>query len=516
MQRLQGQRVGAYVRISDDTDGDAEGVGRQERDVRESVEREGGTVVKVYAENDTSAYRKRRVRQTDAQGRSFYVYRVIRPVYQELLSDLRSGLIDAAMVYDIDRLARDPRDLEDAIEVVEHYRRPILGVGGDIDLTTQSGRSMARVRVVMANQASADTARRVKDKHRDNAERGIPVGGVRPFGWQDDKRTLYEEEAALVREAAQRVLAGAPLSAIVTDWTERGIRTPRKRRGEDGYNLWTPKALGGVLTNPRVCGLSARRVDGPNGRPVVIHVDGEPVQGVWEPILDVPTWEALCAALEPKTRRPGGNAHRYLLSGLVACGKCDERMRGLPRRGGETFAYQCHSKALGGCGGVSILGPDVDRLVTEALFRRYERDRPQVAPVAVWDGEDRLEQVARQLDELKQAWRSGDLDGADYFSLRREVEEERKALERERGQVLAERSAAIAAPEDLRSVWDAYSLTEKRAALSALLEAVVIAPLPALVDGEDGRRVRPRDKDGRVIGTSLAERVRPIWRKAGR
>jgi site-specific DNA recombinase len=484
MTRLEGQRVGTYVRISDDTDGEAAGVGRQERDTREFVQRNGGTVAKVYAENDTSAYRKRRVKRTDGQGREFYVYRVIRPVYQELLTDLRSGAIDAAVVYDIDRLARDSRDLEDAIEVVEHYRRPILGVGGGIDLTTPDGQTMARVMVAMANKASADTARRVKRKHRENAENGIPVGGVRPFGWQDDKRTLHEEEAALIREAAHRVLTGAPLSAIVTDWTERGVRTPRRRKGGDGYNAWTPKALGGVLTNPRVCGLSARRVDGPSGKPVVVRVDGEPVWGVWEPILDVPTWEALCVALEPKARRPGGNAHRYLLSGLVACGKCGERMRGLPRQDGKTYAYQCHSRALGGCGGVSILGPDVDTLVTE------------------------------------QAWRSGDLDGADYFALRREVEEERKALERERGQVLAERSAAIAAPDDLRSVWDGYSLAEKRAALSALLEAVVIAPLPRPVEsvGEDGkvRRVRPRDEDGRVLGMSLTERVRPIWRKAAR
>ena len=34
------------------------------------------------------------------------------------------------IVYDIDRLTRDPRHLEDAIETVEHYHRPIIDITG--------------------------------------------------------------------------------------------------------------------------------------------------------------------------------------------------------------------------------------------------------------------------------------------------------------------------------------------------------------------------------------------------
>jgi site-specific DNA recombinase len=525
---LNGLRVGLYTRISDDTEADAKGVKRQEQDERAEVVRQGGTVAGLYEENDTSAYKKKRVTQTDPQGNSYSVYRVIRPVYQRLLADLRAGLIDAAIVYDLDRLARDPRDLEDAIEVVQHFRRPVVGVTGGVDLLTDNGRAMARVMVAMANKSSADTARRVKRKHRENAENGIPVGGTRPFGWQDDKRTLHAEEASLVREAAERVLAGAPLSAVVTDWNDRGIRTPRKGKGGQ-RNPWTPKALGGVLTNPRVCGLSARRVEGqPNSKPEVVRKDGAPVVGQWEPILTVQEWEALCSRLAPKTSRPGGNAHRYLLSGLLHCGKCGAPMRGLPRPrkdGTSTYAYQCHSRSLGGCGGVSILGPEVDELVTAALFRQYERSRPQAAPVTTWDGEADLERAERQVGELHAAYRSGDLDAADYFAMRREVSDEVKRLRSERAAVLAEHAAAAAAPDDLREVWDRYSLTEKRAALDAVFVAVEVKPLPEPVPVLDAegqpvlsrhgkpRRSRPRDEQGRLLGSSVEDRVTPVLRQ---
>ncbi|MFF2509967.1 hypothetical protein [Streptomyces sp. NPDC058086] len=87
-------------------------------------------------------------------------------------------------------MTRDPRHLEDAIETVEHYRRPIIDIMGTLDLLPDNGRAMARVVVAMANKQSADTARR---------DLGIPVGGTRPFGWQEDKRTLNPTEADLER-----------------------------------------------------------------------------------------------------------------------------------------------------------------------------------------------------------------------------------------------------------------------------------------------------------------------------
>ena len=528
---LAGLRVGTYVRLSDDRDEDATAVDRQERDTRQHVEREGGSVATVYRENDTSAFKKRRVQRTDPKGRTFHVYRVIRPVFQEMLADLRSGAIDAAVVYDIDRLARDSRDLEDAIEIVEHYQRPILGTTGGLDLLTDNGRAMARVLVAMANKSSADTARRVKRKHEDNAASGIPVGGTAPFGWQADKRTLDPEAAQLVREAAQRVLAGVPLAAIVTDWNARGgVFTSRG-------NAWTPKSLGLVLKNPRVCGLSARNVPGPDGQPVltVVQKGGKPVHGVWEPILSLEEWEALCAALRPRRRRPGGNAHRYLLSGLLACGKCGAPMRGLPRgrttaEGGEqgwrTFAYQCHSVSLGGCGGVSILGPPLDALISEALFQRYEHDRPRAVQLDSWDREEDLARVQAQIADATAAWKAGTLDSEGYFSLRRELTEDEKALKAARAASLAEQAAVAAAPEDLRADWMSYSLAQRRAALRSLLIAVEVLPLPEMVEVRDAagapvlgangkpKLSRPRDATGRVLGMTLEERVRPVWRAA--
>jgi hypothetical protein len=62
------ERPGLYKRISYDKLGLAEGVSRQDEDCELLRERMGwGSFVRRYDENDTSAYRKRKVRLADGK-----------------------------------------------------------------------------------------------------------------------------------------------------------------------------------------------------------------------------------------------------------------------------------------------------------------------------------------------------------------------------------------------------------------------------------------------------------------
>lgn len=173
----------SYSRISDDPNDLRRGVSNQRADNRDAIAARGASLGVEHEENDTSAYRKRKVKVTDASGNEYWGYRVIRPVWHQALQRLREGEADGLVVYDLDRLARDPRDLEDAIEVVEHYGKTIVSAtASEIDLTTESGVLAARLAVMIANKSSADTARRVSRAHLEKARKGEPVGPRRPFG----------------------------------------------------------------------------------------------------------------------------------------------------------------------------------------------------------------------------------------------------------------------------------------------------------------------------------------------
>src|SRR3954469_7478047 len=180
---LSGLNLAGLVRVSfelerDDPHGnvhripltgkDIRGREEQEKDCRTYVEGRQGHYIHTYVEPDTSAWKRKRVQLPDGR----YAYRVIRPVFEAALEDLKRGQtpdgkrLDGLVVYDIDRLTRDNRHLEDCIEVVEHFDRPIIDITGTLDLLTDNGRTVARIVVATYNKQSADAGRRIRRKHQ--------------------------------------------------------------------------------------------------------------------------------------------------------------------------------------------------------------------------------------------------------------------------------------------------------------------------------------------------------------
>src|SRR6516164_6637091 len=121
--------AGIYLRISDDRLGEGAGVARQLVDCRALAERKGWPIVDVYEDNDVSAYRGKP-----------------RPEYRRMLADLSAGLLDAVVVWDLDRLFRQPRELEAFLDVCDAAGVTNLAtVTGDVDLGTHDGRFTARI-----------------------------------------------------------------------------------------------------------------------------------------------------------------------------------------------------------------------------------------------------------------------------------------------------------------------------------------------------------------------------------
>ena len=470
---------------------DIKGREEQEKDCRTYVESRKGQYVHTYIEPDTSAWKRKRVQLPDGS----YTYRVVRPIFEGALNDLKRGTtpdgerLDGLVVYDIDRLTRDNRHLEDAIEVVEHFRRPIMDITGTLDLLTDNGRTVARIVVATNNKQSADTARRVRRKHRALELAGIPTGGRRPFGWNEDKRTLNLAEAELIRESAQRILRGAPLGAIVNDWNDRGVSTPLG-------NKWTNQTVKTVFRNPRVCGFRSRNVREINQqtgkesfRVEIVRDDaGEAVIGQFEPILTVDEWDAVTAVIgNHAIAGRGKNTRTYLLTGTLRCGKddCGGKLRSLKAHASRVkdpnrFYYTCEARNKGGCGGgVSIPGQETDAWVTAAVIRKYEleaeRREAQSSPEP-WAQEAELAEVREDLRELSAARKERRISANRYFAMLPELEQQERELLADRERWLAKTATAGTSLATIRTDWDDYPLTQKRAYIEEALAAVLVFP----------------------------------------
>ena len=121
-----------------------------------------------------------------------------RPAYERLLDDLRAGLIEAVVVYHLDRLHRQPKELEEFFEVCKEARvEDLATVTGRIDLANADGQFLARILGAVAKKESDDKSRRILRKHEELAMRGkVSGGGSRPYGYEADKLRVVPAEAA--------------------------------------------------------------------------------------------------------------------------------------------------------------------------------------------------------------------------------------------------------------------------------------------------------------------------------
>lgn len=450
MRMGQTRQAGAYLRISDDRLGDEAGVERQERDCRKLAEVLGWEVAIVYIENDTSAFKRRKIHLPDGT----VALRVLRPQFRRMLDDLASGAINAVVGYDLDRVARDPRDLEDLIDVVEQNHIPTRAVTGSLDLSTDSGVTMARVMVAVANKSSRDTARRVTRKHADLAEQGrVGGGGVRAYGYEPDGMTVREHEAEVIREIAARVLDGQSLRSIAKVLTARGEPTVR------GNTVWAQKSVQDIVRKPRNAGLRTY-----HGRVV-----GD---AAWPPVLDRETWERVCLAMEARGKGGKTTLKRWL-NGVLFCSRCQHELRGwcqAPAHGGRSSRrYWCPSSyPYHGCGGIAI---DAERAearvealilayltrpdVIKALSRTFTSDSADRARVEIAEDE-------QQLKDLAAASGRREITMAEYLAARRPVAE-RLAQRRD---LLASQTPQsvrrLIKAGDMPKAWKAMSPTQRR------------------------------------------------------
>src|SRR5829696_6064809 len=457
------------TRISDARNGDTAGVTDQQADLRKRAAQLGWGVGEVIIENDTSAFKRRTVALPDGRKAE----RVVRPGFRRALELLQSGEADGLLALDLDRTARDPRDLEDLIDVVESRTPPIPveSVTGSLRLSNDADISMARVMVAMANKSSRETAGRVSRARLRQAEAGRPHGGgKRPFGFEADGRTVHLAEAAEIVQAADAILAGVSLRQVTADVRRRGVPTVT------GVP-WTPPALRDVLLRPRNAGL-------------MVH-GGEILEGVaasWPALIPREQWEAVVAILtNPNRRTTPGNTPRWLGSLLYRCGHpdCIELDPPSTLRVGTNGkrpqpAYRCLTSAH-----LTRVALPLDAYVSAVLCARLSRaDAVDLLPAKQAEGGN-TEGLAAEANALRERIReAGDLWEAGVLTVA-EFKQRRARLAERLADVQGKlRSASGRNPvadmvgrPDAAEVWAGLDLGRRRAILETLA-VVYVLPVP--------------------------------------
>lgn len=293
-----------YIRRSKPSvDGETVSLDFQEHELRELLTRHGAEVVSIYTDDGKSGNNLRRA---------------------EWLRWIESAAkVDIIATWALDRSARANMVLSGApvIEAIKAHNTRLLTVRDSLDSESANFDLEFGIRGLLAHEDWKAISARNKATRAAKKRKGEWVG-IPPFGTEIRNKVLMikEDEAALVRDAASRILRGDAIAATTRWLNSTGART---RRG----NEWARNSLIANLTSESVLNLG---------------------------ILDLATYRAVEKALHPRkgggNGRVGGRPPAGLLSGLARCASCGGkvylyRYTDAPRVSPEV--YRCATRAKG-------------------------------------------------------------------------------------------------------------------------------------------------------------------------
>jgi DNA invertase Pin-like site-specific DNA recombinase len=434
-------RAAVYLRISLDRNMDGLAIDRQREACLRIAKDRGWQVVEEYVDQSKSA--------TDKTKK--------RPDYDRMVADFQAGRFDAIICWDLDRLTRQPRQLEDWIDAAEDRGLELVTANGEADLATDGGRMYARIKAAVARGEVDRKSVRQSVAQLQRAEQGRAPKGTRPLGYATGGDVI-EDEAAVVREIFRlfSIHDGTPIAAIAAalsgkegpDVPKSLPRLPKftrtlmiernERRAEEGLDPrpvpddgpWTSSTVLGILRNPRYAGYSVytdRKDRAGNKRrswyaQILRDEDGMPVKGRWIPLVDELTWLTVQERLNDQTRitnRTGSTARKHLGSSLYLCGICDRPIT-VHSRG-----YRC---SVGGH--VTRSRPHIDEYVLQIIRERLAR--PDLRDVIPSRDEPRLvaiqAEIADRQGRIKRAQHDYDEEIIEGFDFKRIREHQNAAI----------------------------------------------------------------------------------------
>jgi len=489
-------RIAIYARLSRDLSGLSVNTSIQVAECLEEVKRYAidqdlrVKVVVIFEENDISAskYSKKE-----------------RPDFQSLIELVRQNEVDVIIATEVERLVRRPAEAEQLIDLAgaTDLREIQLASEESCDLSVPSGIYRLRQAVKLAERESRKTSERIRRKLVHRARNGQPHSSRRCFGYRVGNMEIDETEAFILREMGSKLLAGSSFKEMAYWANEQGYRTAEGK-------MWYPVTIRNSLRRVRYVGIREHR--------------GVRYPAVWPAVFDAVTWERMQLQIKLRADKFAGRrkARRYLLTGLLYCGKCGFSLNGETKRDrpGRILRPIYHCRVQGGtqrkrgCGGVTINADALDWYVRESVFSRLVPE--QVADLLRNDepSDNKLKKLldrraAQQLrlDDLVDDYASGLLDRTELARAKSKAIAELSHINGELGLLedRKRRTEVRTAGEPLRRAWETNeSIGWRRALIGRSIERIEIFPgIGKPFVNVDGITMR-FDKD----------RVKILWRQA--
>lgn len=405
------------------------------------------------------------------------------------LEDARLGRVDALVTYHADRLTREGVNVAAMVlDVVEGkdsttgrvVRPPVRLLSADgLDSRDEDA---FRWRFVIAAEVARAERKRIQERNLATKERlkkaGRFPGGVVPYGCRVEARVdesgaagkylvINEEEAAVLRDAADRLMRGDSIRSVCRWLNESGHRT---RAGA----LWQRTTLHSTLLRD----------------PILEHV------------FTLAEGRALRERLKPKEHgQPiprGGRPNKYLLAGgLAKCATCGQSMTTAGTQGRGNLRYVCigMSKGQSTSGCATIKAEALDARIEYEFLERYG-DKYGLEMRVTVEGPEGLDEAERASKAAQEALMA-DLTEENL----RAAQDARQRLEELQSQPVTRNEEIWTTDETFGETWRAADIPGRSELLSQALAAPVVIQPGKPLNSPTGR--------GKVVNL---ERAIVVWR----
>ncbi|GHV33401.1 resolvase [Clostridia bacterium] len=331
----------------------------------------------------------------------------LRPAWNDLIADCKSGKINAIILKDLSRLGRN------YIETGEYLEKifPLLGVRliavndlyDNLHLTNNE-RLISGLKNLVNDIYAKDISRKSAAALAIKQKNGEFIGDYAAYGYlkdpADKHRLIVDTETApIVRQIFQWKAEGVGTSQICRRLNDAGVFSPPRYRLEKGItksdkyrnNVWQVTTINAILENPVYLGHIAQHknvgaLHEGKGRSRAKAADWVVVENMHEPVVTQEVFDLAKTVMANRTaqyKSAGGKfahftAPEQLLAGLVFCADCGKSLlRYKQVTGGGTkcdWIYLCRSyEMIKECTKKSIYQTDLERAVYDAIRLEIEK-----------------------------------------------------------------------------------------------------------------------------------------------
>lgn len=319
-----------------------------------------------------------------------------RPAFEEMLLDVKKGIIKRVIVYKLDRISRSILDFSNMMETFEKYRVQFVSSTEKFDTQTPIGRAMLSICIVFAQLERETIQKRVADAYYSRSKKGFYMGGRVPYGFSLEsavidgvKTSKYAAKSEEIEQIKLMYLIysqpGNSLKDVLKYFSEHNLKNLRGK-------TWCTARISELLRNPiyvkadfqiydfyksqgvniinsaedftgeNACYLYKRKADGKN---LVLA----PHEGV----IDSSLW-LKCRKKSLKNRQipVGRKAKNSWLVGKMKCASCGYalvvRKSGRKQKAAAKYFVCSNKTSGGGCEGCkTIRAEDLENLIFEMI-----------------------------------------------------------------------------------------------------------------------------------------------------